>query len=222
MTDTMPHQAPTAEQAARARECPLCGAVPGMPCQRKPAGDHLARYLDAYTAGQLTRAYLAAVLGELVGLHHRHDRPRRRVMSGPYDTQRQAADAARHIIDSPPGTGAWTDGCHRLLEDACRAAGVQLGAYDHQVVLWLAGWEPWTVAVVAGLITRAHAGVPGDDARRTILDALDVAADHKRDMAANCGDCEARPKGLCPTCEWRMDAADAYDHVAAKLRGGRP
>ena len=56
----------TAPQAARSRQCPLCDAPPGEPCQLKPAGDHLARYLDAYTAGQLTRAYLAAVLGELV------------------------------------------------------------------------------------------------------------------------------------------------------------
>ena len=42
------------------------GDRPGTPCQRKPPGDHLARYLDAYTAGQLSREYLAAVLGELV------------------------------------------------------------------------------------------------------------------------------------------------------------
>jgi hypothetical protein len=39
---------------------------PGTPCQAKPPGDHLARYLDAYTAGELSRAYMAAVLGELV------------------------------------------------------------------------------------------------------------------------------------------------------------
>jgi hypothetical protein len=31
-----------------------------------PPGDHLARYLDAYTAGQLSRAYMRAVVGELV------------------------------------------------------------------------------------------------------------------------------------------------------------
>lgn len=52
--------------AARARKCPPCQATPGTPCQVKPSGDHLARYLDAYTAGQLTRGYLAAVLSELV------------------------------------------------------------------------------------------------------------------------------------------------------------
>ena len=63
--DTIP-RAPTEAQAARARRCPLCETPPGVPCQAKPAGDHLARYLDAYTAGQLSRAYMAAVVGELV------------------------------------------------------------------------------------------------------------------------------------------------------------
>jgi hypothetical protein len=56
----------TPERAARARQCGLCQVPPGTPCQVKPEGDHLARYLDAYTAGQLTREYMAAVLAELV------------------------------------------------------------------------------------------------------------------------------------------------------------
>jgi hypothetical protein len=75
-------------------------------------------------------------------------------MSGPYDTERQAADAASHILNSPPE--AWRNGCHRLMEDACTAAGIRLGAYDHRILLWLAEWEPSTCAVIAGLITRAH------------------------------------------------------------------
>jgi hypothetical protein len=65
MTDTIP-RASTEAQAARARRCSLCETPPGVPCQAKPTGDHLARYLDAYTAGQLSRAYMAAVVGELV------------------------------------------------------------------------------------------------------------------------------------------------------------
>jgi hypothetical protein len=56
----------TAPQAARSRACPLCDAAPGEPCQPKPAGDHLARYLDAFVAGQLSREYMAFVVGELV------------------------------------------------------------------------------------------------------------------------------------------------------------
>ena len=56
----------SAAAVARARTCPLCETPAGEPCQPRPEGDHLARYLDAYTAGQLTRAYMAMVLGELV------------------------------------------------------------------------------------------------------------------------------------------------------------
>jgi hypothetical protein len=52
--------------AVRTRRCPLCEAPAGEVCQPRPSGDHLARYLDAYTAGQLTKAYMRLVLGELV------------------------------------------------------------------------------------------------------------------------------------------------------------
>ena len=45
-----------------------------------------------------------------------------------------------------------------MLEDACTAAGVELGAFDREILLWLAGWTPSTVAVLAGLISRAGAG----------------------------------------------------------------
>ena len=69
MRSTIPQTA-TAPQEARARRCPLCDAAPNRPCQAKPPADHLARYLDAYTAGRLDRAYMAMVLGELVVIHH--------------------------------------------------------------------------------------------------------------------------------------------------------
>ena len=76
--------------------------------------------------------------------------------SAPIETERQASDAVRHITDSRAGAGTWQVGCHQLLEDTCRAAGVQLGAYDYRILYWLAEWEPSTVAVVASLIRRAH------------------------------------------------------------------
>ena len=53
-------------EGARSRQCPLCGTPLGQPCQPRPEGDHLARYLDAVTAGELTREYMLRVLGELV------------------------------------------------------------------------------------------------------------------------------------------------------------
>jgi hypothetical protein len=73
----------------------------------------------------------------------------------PIETERQARDLVRHILDSPPGS--FRDGNHRHLEDACGAAGVTLGAYDQRILFWLAGWEPQVVAVMASLIARAHA-----------------------------------------------------------------
>lgn len=53
---------------------------------------------------------------------------------------------------------------------------------------------------------------PGD--RRIILAALDEAADLKRDRAANCSDCADQS---CGTCEFRLNAAQAYERVAALL-----
>ena len=44
--------------------------------------------------------------------------------------------------------------------------------------------------------------------------ALDDAAEYKRDRAATCADCTEQP---CTTCQWRLQAADAYDHLAAQL-----
>jgi hypothetical protein len=49
---------------------------------------------------------------------------------------------------------------------------------------------------------------------KTLLAALDDAADYKRDRAATCADCTDQP---CTTCQWRLQAADAYDHLAAQL-----
>jgi hypothetical protein len=44
-----------------------------------------------------------------------------------------------------------------MLLDACADAGVAVGAYDSRIVAWLTHWEDPTVAVIAGLISRAYA-----------------------------------------------------------------
>jgi hypothetical protein len=100
-------QAPTEAQAARARRCPLCEAPPGVPCRAKPEADHLARFVDAYVAGQLSRAYLAAVVGELVVIDRRHD-PGGGVMI-PADeraelARRYLAEARQRDVDQLPPT----------------------------------------------------------------------------------------------------------------------
>jgi hypothetical protein len=55
--------------------------------------------------------------------------------------------------------------------------------------------------------------VPADQVK-TLLAALDIAADYKRDRAAGCSDCTSQS---CPTCQLRLQHARAYDRVAAHL-----
>jgi hypothetical protein len=83
--------------------------------------------------------------------------------SAPLETERQAQElpAVRAVYEAfraSPGVGRMAPHNHRMLEDACSAAGVEPGAFDHRILLWLAGFEPTTCAVVAGLISRAAAG----------------------------------------------------------------
>jgi hypothetical protein len=70
-----------------------------------------------------------------------------------------------------------------------------------------------------------HPGPPGPEADpgtvilsaaevKTVLFALDEAADDKRDRAGTCADCADQS---CPTCQWRLQGAQAYDHLAAQL-----
>jgi len=123
--------------AVRTRQCPLCDAPAGCPCQDKPSGDHLARWLDAYTAGELTKAYMAMTVGELVVI-----------------------DPCVVIGWDEPGTGEWTGGISRhvarkgeperpsslvgrLVEDAhddspCPMVGLVVGQVDEDTleVLW--------------------------------------------------------------------------------------
>jgi hypothetical protein len=75
---------------------------------------------------------------------------------GPYQTERQAAGAARGIYAAAPGVPL-TAGNHQMLTRACAAAGVELGDWDRRILAWLAGWEPSTCAVIAGIIGRAAA-----------------------------------------------------------------
>jgi len=48
----------------------------------------------------------------------------------------------------------------------------------------------------------------------TLLAALDDAAEYKRDRTGTCADCTGRS---CPTCQWRLQAADAYDQLASQM-----
>jgi hypothetical protein len=63
---SMPETVPNTITPVRLIRCDLCWAPPGEACQRKPAGDHLARYTAAVKLGLLSRGELAAVVGGLV------------------------------------------------------------------------------------------------------------------------------------------------------------
>jgi hypothetical protein len=82
-------------------------------------------------------------------------------MTGPFETEQQArqlpaVQAVYEAFRADPGLGKMTPQTHEMLIAACAAAGVELGAYDRHILAWLAGWEPQTCAVIAGLISRAH------------------------------------------------------------------
>jgi hypothetical protein len=140
---------------------------------------------------------------------------------GPYETEAQARalPAVQAVYDAfraDPGVGRMAPHNAQMLADACTAANVATGAYDRRILAWLAGLgEPQVCAVITGLIRRA--ALPADD-RPTILTALEEAADDKRDRAANCSDCNDQS---CGTCQYRLQRAQAYDSVAARLHGAR-
>ena len=139
---------------------------------------------------------------------------------GPYETEAQAraqpaVQAVYHAFRASPGTGRMAPHNAQMLTGACATAGVAAGAYDRRILAWLASTgEPPACAVIAGLIRRS--ALPEGD-RRTILAALDEAADYKRDRAAHCADCTGQ---TCGTCEYRLQMAQAYDDLAARLQAG--
>lgn len=91
------------------------------------------------------------------------DTTARPAASGPFETEEEVRHlpAVRAVYDASraaPGAGRMTPLNHRMLYEACTAAGVELGAYNHAILTWLAGYEPQTCAVIAGMISRAAAG----------------------------------------------------------------
>ena len=99
-------------------------------------------------------------------------------MSGPFDSEDEVlADAGVQQIYARMRASRefrMQDGSAALIFTACALAGVELGGYDVRIIRWVAGFEPQSSAVIAGLITRAAAGKQdaaapadaGDDAPR--------------------------------------------------------
>jgi hypothetical protein len=138
--------------------------------------------------------------------------------SGPFQDDREALAASLYHQQGRPRNNEVPTTTLNLADPAAALSGVELGDWDRRIVEWLAGWEPSTVTVVCGLIRRARdAGLPPADVS-TIFAALDEAADYKRDRAAGCPDCTDQS---CGTCKYRLQTAQAYEDVAARLLQAR-
>ena len=124
----------------------------------------LATWIDRMLADELTDrqsiAEGASARVKDVVLAMLGARERAAAAAPPIESQEQARalPAVRAVyaaFDATPGEGRMIAGNKRMILDACRAAGISLGAYDGRIIDWLGGWEPEVCAVVAGLITRA-------------------------------------------------------------------
>jgi hypothetical protein len=70
----------------------------------------------------------------------------------------------------------------------------------------------------SGQDSRDAVIVPASELK-TMLAALDIAADYKRDRAEMCADC---PDQSCPACQSRLQDAQAYDQVADQMLQAAP
>jgi hypothetical protein len=146
---------------------------------------------------------------------------------GPFGTEAEARGSLVHLLAGATLSEQVSipDRNHRVLGQALAAAGVELGAYDERILGWLAGFEPATVAVVAGLIGRAYqAGLraaPDEQAEAgAAVEVLRSAADA---LTVNLATWEARDRAD-PSPEARrahrsaIAAADAVTNTMSRLR----
>lgn len=105
---------------------------------------------------------------------------------GPYATRGQAlADAAplRAAVSAADPGGAVTDEIRAnwrqtvitYIDNRLHACGVNLEAYDAEVINWLSLWESDTIQVVLGWVERSHAAA--ETVLRTEIDTLRAQVD---------------------------------------------
>lgn len=96
---------------------------------------------------------------------------------GPYATERDtmASPLGAAIRVTRPELGSYRAIQMEHLRQACAGAGVELGAYDERILAWLATYEPATVQVVIGLISRAHAAGLAQSQPIALVQARDLA-----------------------------------------------
>jgi hypothetical protein len=73
--------------------------------------------------------------------------------------------------------------------------------------------SPQTAPELPAQDSRGAVVIPGSELK-TVLIALDIAADDMRDRAEMCADC---PDQSCPACQSRLHDAQAYDQMADRM-----
>ncbi|HEX3963826.1 MAG TPA: hypothetical protein VHZ03_45490 [Trebonia sp.] len=186
--------------AARRVECGTCWTGPLEECvyttapvsvpvaagtpMRPVRGYHAARLRRAASEGLMTAADLEAVttgLGAAAVVWDDGSAPRRALAASPHP----------HIPSGPVGTAPYLGYCQpgvRQEAFAAVLAGVQMGAYDTQMINWLVGWDDPTCRTIASLMWRCRlAGAAHLAARLGGLHALAAAVlaseDRSRQLA---------------------------------------
>jgi hypothetical protein len=92
-------------------------------------------------------------------------------------------------------------------------ASIYEGSQDHPFGPYIGEIPPRPEPVPPEPARRDAVTVPAGEVK-TLISALIIAADYKRDRAEMCADCADQS---CPTCEWRLRDAQAYDQAHAQL-----
>ena len=87
------------------------------------------------------------------------------------------------------------------------------GSQDHPFGPYIGEIPPRTEPAPPGPASQDAVLIPAGEVK-TLLAALDIAADYKRDRAELCADCTDQS---CPACESRLRDAQAYDRLSAQL-----
>lgn len=77
------------------------------------------------------------------------------VYCGPYEAERDAMRASWWATEAHSPALRISDANRAQLGDVL--AGLEMGAWDWRIIDWLAGYEPSTVTVICGIISRARA-----------------------------------------------------------------
>ena len=102
-----------------------------------------------------------------------------------------------------------------------RHTGLAIGAildlayvYDGTRDISYVAYAPSTAGPEPAVPEEDDSVILTDGEVHNLVGALDIAADYKRDRAADCADCADQ---ACATCQSRLRDAEAYDQMASQM-----